>query len=66
MLRDKYQAEWPFTWQETQDMGQQNISFAKENSITQKTMVLFLRDIFDGHVPIAIMVSTATTTESKC
>lgn len=66
MLRDDYQAEWPFTWQETQDMGQQNISFAKENSITQKIMVLFLHGIFDWHVSIAVMVSTATTVENKC
>lgn len=40
--------------------GAKNISFAKENSITQKIMVLFLYGIFDWHVGIAIMVGNAT------
>lgn len=44
-LRGKYRTEWPFRWQETQDGGGgntwQNIYFAKENSNTQKTVVLF-------------------------
>lgn len=60
MLRGKYQAEQLLKWQETQNVRQQNISFAKEYSIIQKTMALFLHGIFDWHVGTAIIVGNAT------
>lgn len=69
-LRGKYQTEWPFTWQETRDVGQHMVKYLFCEGKFQRSedhgFVLFPHGIFDWQVSTASVVGNATIASSKC